>query len=154
MFCFVSYFLIRTQFAFQSEIVIHVFCFTLQVFDAYLSNLANCVNRDMIDKAAMDFCLDLNNRPNRKKLTNFLFSVHRNRQDLIPFYSRLVATLAPIAPDIGNGLATLLKREFRWLVCKKDQMKIESKLKVCRFIGELVKFKVRSLFKEDYETKQ
>ena len=121
-----------------------VFYFTLQVFDAYLSNLANCVNRDMIDKAAMDFCLDLNNRPNRKKLTNFLFSVHRNRQDLIPFYSRLVATLAPIAPDIGNGLATLLKREFRWLVCKKDQMKIESKLKVCRFIGELVKFKVRS----------
>ena len=58
------------------------------VFDAYLHNLENCVNRDMIDKAAMDFCLDLNNKPHRKKLTNFLFSVHRNRQDLIPFYSR------------------------------------------------------------------
>ena len=63
-----------------------------QVFDAYLANLGNCVNRDMIDKAAMDFCVDLNNRPNRKKLTNFLFSVHRNRQDLIPFYSRLVVS--------------------------------------------------------------
>ena len=112
------------------------------VFDAYLSNLSNCVNRDMIDQAAAEFCLDLNNKSNRKKLTHFLFSVHRNRQDLIPFYSRLVATLHPIAPDIGRNLSTLLKREFRWLVCKKDQMKIESKLKVCRFIGELVKFKM------------
>ena len=37
-------------------------------------------------------------------------------------------------------MGLLLKREFRWQVRKKDQMKIESKLKVCRFIGELVKF--------------
>ena len=50
--------------------------------------------------------------------------------------------MAPVAQDVPTGLANLLKKEFRWLVCKKDQMKIESKLKVCRFIGELVKFKM------------
>ena len=37
-------------------------------------------------------------------------------------------------------LGQYLKQEFRWQLRKKDQMKIESKLKVCRFIGELVKF--------------
>ena len=71
-----------------------------------------------------------------------LFSVHRNRQDLLPFYSRLVATLHPCMPDVATDLAQYVKQEFRWQVRKKDQMKIESKLKVCRFLGELVKFKM------------
>ena len=35
-------------------------------------------------------------------------------------------------------------QEFRWLVRKKDQINIESKLKVCRFIGEMTKFQVFS----------
>ena len=48
----------------------------------------------------------------------------------------------PCMPEVATDLAQYLKQEFRWLVRKKDQMKIESKLKVCRFIGEMVKFKM------------
>ena len=49
-----------------------------------------------------------------------------------------------------NQLSALLKQDFRWHVRKKDQINIESKLKVCRFIGEMTKFsmfsKVDTLF--------
>ena len=112
------------------------------MFDAFLTNLPNCVNREMIDSAATEFCMQFNTKNNRKKLVKCLYSVHRNRQDLLPFYARLVATLNPCMPDIAVQLGQYLKQEFRWQLRKKDQMKIESKLKVCRFIGELVKFKM------------
>ena len=110
------------------------------MFTAYLSKLPNCVNREMIDSAATEFCMQFNTKNNRKKLVKALYSVHRNRQDLLPFYGRFVATLNPCMPDIAIQLGQYLKQEFRWQLRKKDQMKIESKLKVCRFIGELVKF--------------
>lgn len=112
------------------------------IFDAFLSKLPNCVNREMIDSAATEFCMQFNTKSNRKKLVKSLYSVHRNRQDLLPFYSRFVATLNPCMPDIAVQLGQYLKQEFRWQLRKKDQMKIESKLKVCRFIGELVKFEM------------
>ena len=105
-----------------------------------IAKLPNCVNREMIDSAATEFCMQFNTKNNRKKLVKALYSVHRNRQDLLPFYGRFVATLNPCMPDISVQLGQYLKQEFRWQLRKKDQMKIESKLKVCRFIGELVKF--------------
>ena len=112
------------------------------IFDAFLSKLPNCVNREMIDSAATEFCMQFNTKNNRKKLVKCLYSVHRNRQDLLPFYARMVSTLNPCMPDIAVQLGQYLKQEFRWQLRKKDQMKIESKLKVCRFIGELVKFQM------------
>ena len=81
---------------------------------------------------------------NRKRLVKALFTVHRTRTDLLSFYSRLVAALQPCMPDLPNQLAALLKQDFRWHVRKKDQINIESKLKVCRFIGELTKFSMFS----------
>ena len=110
------------------------------LFDAFVSNLPTCVNRVMIDNAAAEFCTTFNTKANRKKLVKALFSVNRNRIDLLPFYARFIATIHPCTPDVSADMSVLLKREFRWQVRKKDQMKIESKLKVCRFIGELVKF--------------
>eukprot|EP00096_Caligus_rogercresseyi_P010059 TRINITY_DN3548_c0_g1_i3.p1 TRINITY_DN3548_c0_g1~~TRINITY_DN3548_c0_g1_i3.p1 ORF type:complete len:1212 (-),score=455.06 TRINITY_DN3548_c0_g1_i3:427-4062(-) len=107
---------------------------------SFLANIPNCINREMIDKAALEFSMDLNTKKNRLKLVKTLFGVHRNRQDLFPFYARLVATLGPVMPEVKLGLGQYLKHEFRWQLRKKDQMKIESKLKVVRFIGELVKF--------------
>eukprot|EP00057_Strongylocentrotus_purpuratus_P014034 XP_011668508.1 PREDICTED: regulator of nonsense transcripts 2 [Strongylocentrotus purpuratus] len=94
--------------------------------------------------AAVDFCLNLNTKSNRKKLSKALFNVPRVRLDLLPFYSRLVATLYVCMPDIATDLAERLKGEFRWHVRKKDQMMVESKIKVSRFIGELTKFKMCS----------
>uniref|UniRef100_A0A0K2VAN6 MIF4G domain-containing protein n=1 Tax=Lepeophtheirus salmonis TaxID=72036 RepID=A0A0K2VAN6_LEPSM len=112
------------------------------MLNSFLANIPTCINREMIDNAAVEFCMSLNTKKNRLKLVKTLFGVHRNRQDLFPFYARLVATLSPCMPEVSIGLGQYLKQEFRWQLRKKDQMKIESKLKVVRFIGELVKFKM------------
>lgn len=50
---------------------------TRQQFDTFLHNLSNCVNKELIDSAAIEFLLNLNTRVNRKKLTNALFGVQR-----------------------------------------------------------------------------
>lgn len=50
---------------------------TKQQFDIFLHNLANCVNKELIDSAAIEFLLNLNTKNNRKKLTNTLFGVQR-----------------------------------------------------------------------------
>ncbi|BFZ08914.1 hypothetical protein BsWGS_11958 [Bradybaena similaris] len=111
-------------------------------FDSFLASLPNSVNRDMIDKAAIEFCMNFNTKSNRKKLVKALLSVHRTRYDLLPFYSRLVAILEPCMPELASDLVQTLKSDFKWHVRKKDQINIETKLKIVRFIGELVKFKV------------
>ena len=56
--------------------------------------------------------------------------------DLIPFYARLVATLAPCMDDLAPMLVDNLIRNLRGQVRKKDQIHIHSKIKNCRFIGE------------------
>lgn len=112
------------------------------MMDVFIAQLPNCVNRELIDKAAKDFCMMLNTKLNRKRLVNALFQVQRTRLDLLPFYSRLVATLNPCMPELANDLGLLLKNDFRFHVKKKDQINIESKIKNVRFIGELVKFKM------------
>ncbi|XP_063838475.1 regulator of nonsense transcripts 2 isoform X2 [Ostrinia nubilalis] len=108
--------------------------------DVFLNELPNCINRELIDNAAVDFVLNLNTKNNRKKLTRVLFSVARTRLDLLPFYSRFAAILYPVLPDVCVDLCQMLKQDFRYHVRKKDQINIESKIKVVRFIGELVKF--------------
>lgn len=110
--------------------------------DVFFSSLPNCVNRDLIDKAALHFSTNFNTKNNRKKLVSTLIAVSRTRLDLLPFYSRLVAQLAPIMPTVATDLCTGLKSIFRYNFKKNDQVNIESKVKVVRFIGELVKFNV------------
>ncbi|XP_050515611.1 regulator of nonsense transcripts 2 [Diabrotica virgifera virgifera] len=114
------------------------------VLEAFLNNLPNCVNREMIDNAAIDFLVTLNNKHNRKKLVRSLFGVNRTRLDLLPFYARFVAILHPAVPEVGSELCQMLRQDFKYHVRKKDQINIESKIKVARFIGELVKFKLYS----------
>ncbi|XP_020710978.2 regulator of nonsense transcripts 2 isoform X2 [Athalia rosae] len=114
------------------------------LLDAYLTYLPNCVNREMIDNAAVEFLMNLNTKHNRKKLIKALFGVSRIRLDLLPFYSRLVGILFPVMPDVANDLCMMLKQDFKYHVRKKDQINIESKIKVVRYIGELVKFKLYS----------
>lgn len=114
------------------------------VLDAFLNNLPNCVNREMIDNAAIDFLVTLNTKHNRRKLIRTLFGVNRTRLDLLPFYARFVAILYPAIPEVGNELCQMLRQDFKYHVRKKDQINIESKIKVVRFIGELVKFKLYS----------
>ncbi|XP_076650949.1 UPF2 regulator of nonsense mediated mRNA decay [Halictus rubicundus] len=114
------------------------------LLDAFLTHLPNCVNREMIDSAAVHFLMNLNTKHNKKKLVKALFGVSRIRLDLLPFYSRLAAILYRVMPDVGNDLCLMLKHDFKYHVRKKDQINIESKVKVVRYIGELVKFKLYS----------
>lgn len=110
------------------------------VFETFIEQLPKCVNREMIDNLAIEFLIYLNTKSNRKKLVKVLFSVPRTRIDLLPFYTRLVAILNPLMPEVALELCSLLKNDFRYNVKKKDQINIETKLKVVRYIGELVKF--------------
>ncbi|XP_078385093.1 regulator of nonsense transcripts 2-like isoform X2 [Oculina patagonica] len=108
--------------------------------EAIQQRLPTCVNKEFIDEVATEFMQTCNTKGNRKKLCRALFNVPRIRLDLLPMYSRLVATLDPCAPDIAPDLMQQLKGEFRFRVRKKDQINVESKIKTVRFIGELTKF--------------
>jgi regulator of nonsense transcripts 2 len=44
--------------------------------------------------------------------------------------------------DVASMLLQLLEEEFNFLINKKDQMDIETKIRNIRFIGELAKFKI------------
>lgn len=113
-------------------------------FEIFTQNLSNCVNKELIDSVAIEFLLNLNTKSNRKKLARVLFGVQRTRLDLLPFFARLVATINLVSQDVAVDLAHLLKQEFKYHITKKNQMNIESKLKVIRFIGEMVKFSLYS----------
>lgn len=61
-----------------------------------------------------------------------------------------MATINLVSQDVAVELAQKLKNEFKYHLAKKNQMNIESKIKVVRFIGEMVKFgmysKMEALF--------
>lgn len=91
---------------------------------ALLARLPECTNRGSIDQAAVDFTF-LNSKAARKRLVRvsssygahlssiseyfqFLGQTPKNRTDLLPHYSRLVATLNRYMPDIGSELVSLV----------------------------------------------
>lgn len=67
---------------------------------ALLSRLPDLSNRDAIDKVAVEFTF-LNSKAARRRLVKVVTGVPRTRQDLIPYYARLVATLNKYMPDVG-----------------------------------------------------
>ncbi|KAH9413413.1 Regulator of nonsense transcripts upf2 [Dermatophagoides pteronyssinus] len=128
----------------RSRLVKFNFNATKDQLDTFFSSLPNCVNCDLIDKAALHFATTFNTKNNRKKLVDVLIRVPRTRLDLLPFYGRFVAQLTPIMPSVSNELCVGLKNQFRYNFYKKDQVYIESKVKIIRFISELVKFNLFS----------
>ncbi|KAH7537348.1 hypothetical protein FEM48_Zijuj03G0083000 [Ziziphus jujuba var. spinosa] len=109
--------------------------------DALLQRLPGCVSRDLIDQLTVEFCY-LNSKANRKKLVRALFNVPRTSLELLPYYSRMVATLSTCMKDVSSMLLQMLEEEFNFLINKKDQMNIETKIRNIRFIGELCKFRI------------
>ncbi|XP_009778348.1 regulator of nonsense transcripts UPF2 [Nicotiana tabacum] len=109
--------------------------------DGLLQRLPSCVSRDLIDQLTVEFCY-LNSKSNRKKLVRALFNVPRTSLELLPYYSRMVATLSTCMKDVSSMLLQLLEEEFSFLINKKDQMNIETKIRNIRFIGELCKFRM------------
>ncbi|EIN12047.1 transcription factor [Punctularia strigosozonata HHB-11173 SS5] len=114
-----------------------------QLLTALLARLPDCTNRAMIDQAAIDFAF-LNSKAARKRLVRFLSQTPKNRIDLLPHYSRLVATLHKYMPDLGSEVVAVLDEEFRYLQRKKKVVKelAEVRLKNITFISNLTKFRV------------
>eukprot|EP01135_Chromosphaera_perkinsii_P001951 Nk52_evm8s214 gene=Nk52_evmTU8s214 len=107
----------------------------------FLERLSLCVNRELIDKLAVEFCY-LNSKLNRRKLVNFVFEIPRSRLEVIPYYCRLIATLNKCLPDVGATIVAKLQREFLWHLNAKNQTNTEHKMKTMRYIGELTKFNI------------
>jgi regulator of nonsense transcripts 2 len=80
----------------------------------------------------------------RKRTAKILFEVPRSQNALIPFYARFTATVSQYFKDLGQELVNLLEAEFTKLYEDSDVVKIESKVKNIRFLGELTKFGVCS----------
>uniref|UniRef100_A0A1B6EE97 MIF4G domain-containing protein n=1 Tax=Clastoptera arizonana TaxID=38151 RepID=A0A1B6EE97_9HEMI len=114
--------------------------------ETYLQHLPLCVNKLMIDNAAIEFLLYYNSKLGRKRLLRTLFTVNRTRYDLLPLYGRLVSILNQAIPEIAHNLNQSLKTEVDRQIKKKDQVNIESKVRSVRFIGELVNQQVFSKY--------
>lgn len=74
-----------------------------QKVDLLLMRMPESNNRDLIDGIAVEFIF-LNSKASRNRLIKKLLDVPKNRQDILPYYSRLIATLSRYIPDIGKAV--------------------------------------------------
>ena len=110
--------------------------------DALLARLPELQAKDQIDQAAMDFCF-LNSKASRNRLIKAVQEVPKGRSDLLPSYSRLVATLGKYMPDISHGLVSHLDDEFRSLQRRKQKDFLgQVRTGNIRYLAELTKFGV------------
>ena len=77
------------------------------LLSALLLRLSEASSLASIDASAFEFCF-LNSKAARRRLVKFLASVSRNRQDVLPYYARLVGTLQEFMPDIGRELVGMV----------------------------------------------
>jgi regulator of nonsense transcripts 2 len=110
--------------------------------DALLARLPELTNKDLIDEAAVDFCF-LNSKASRNRLIKAVQEVPKGRSDLLPSWSRLVATLGKYMPDVIKGLVDHLDAEFRSLQRRKEKDFLgQVRLSNIRYLAELTKFGV------------
>ena len=108
--------------------------------DALLTRLPDLTSKDAVDQAAIDFCF-LNSKASRNRLIKALTDVPKGRGDLLPSWSRLVATLGQYMPDIPKGLVDYLDNEFRSLQRRKEKEFLgQVRLSNIRYLAELTKF--------------
>lgn len=110
--------------------------------DTLLARLPEFQNKEMVDQAAIDFCF-LNSKASRNRLGKAIQDVPKGRSDLLPFYSRLVATLGKHMPDVSHGLVSYLDDEFRSLQRRKQKDFLgQVRTGNIRYLAELTKFGV------------
>ncbi len=110
--------------------------------DALLARLPELTNKDLIDQAAIDFCF-VNSKASRNRLIKAVQEIPKGRSDLLPSYSRLVATLGKYMPDVTKGLVDHLDQEFRSLQRRKEKEFLgQARLGNIRYLAELTKFGV------------
>ena len=110
--------------------------------DALLARLPEFQNKEMVDQAAIDFCF-LNSKASRNRLGKALQDIPKGRSDLLPFYSRLIATLGKYMPDIIHGVVSYLDDEFRSLQRRKQKDFLgQVRTGNIRYLAELTNFGV------------
>ncbi|KAM3485806.1 hypothetical protein MY8738_001092 [Beauveria namnaoensis] len=110
--------------------------------DALLARLPDLTGKETIDQMAIDFCY-LNSKASRNRLVKALTEVPKGRGDLLPSWSRLVATLGRYMPDVPKGLVEYLDAEFRSLQRRKEKDFLgQVRLGNIRYLAELTKFGV------------
>jgi regulator of nonsense transcripts 2 len=108
--------------------------------DALLARLPEITNKDMVDQAAIDFCF-LNSKASRNRFIKAVQEIPKGRSDLLPLYSRLVATLSKYMPDISQSLVSYLDDEFRSLQRRKTKEFLgQVRTQNVRYLAELTKF--------------
>lgn len=110
--------------------------------DALLIRLPDLQTKEMVDQLALEFCF-LNSKASRNRLIKAVQEVPKGRTDLLPLYSRLVATLGQYMPDITQGLISYLDDEFRSLQRRKSKDFLgQVRMLNMRYLAELTKFAV------------
>lgn len=114
------------------------------LLDQFLAKLTQASTGAEVDQIAMTFCYDQFNisKANRKKVIRFLLSSRRGDLYLLPTFARFIATVGPYYADIPNSVVESVMSELKDLMAEKDPLKIESKIKVIRYLGELCKFRL------------
>lgn len=110
--------------------------------DALLGKLPELQTKDQVDQFALDFCF-VNSKASRNRMVKAVSDIPKGRIDLLPLYSRLVATLGQYLPDIPQGLTTYLDEEFRSLQRRKSKEFLgQVRMSNVRYLAELTKFGV------------
>ena len=108
--------------------------------DALLSRLPELQTKDNVDDFALEFCF-LNSKASRNRLMKALQDIPKGRSDLLPVYSRLIATLGQYMPDVVQGMISYLDDEFRSLQRRKSKDFLGQVRTVnIRYLAELTKF--------------
>eukprot|EP00347_Sterkiella_histriomuscorum_P001333 403372435 len=113
--------------------------------DEMHKKLQKSQTKDQIDEKAQDFikqnpCVQF--KSGRKEMAKILFNIPRNSLSLLPYYARFTAIIHYYFKDMGNDLIKMLEHEFNELYEQNDVIKIETKIRNIRFLGELTKFQV------------
>ncbi|KAJ8130372.1 hypothetical protein O1611_g3257 [Lasiodiplodia mahajangana] len=108
--------------------------------DVLLTTLPDLTSKDATDQTAIKFCF-LNSKASRNRLIKGLTEVPKGRTDLLPYWSRLIATLGRYMSDIPKGIVDYLDTEFRSLQRRKEKDFLgQVRLSNIRYLAELTKF--------------
>lgn len=103
--------------------------------------LSNKTSKEVADQCALDFRY-VNNRASRRKVLNFFLGLKTTEQHKLPIYTRFIATLAPICPDLVSGILNYLEDYFRYIIKNNSSKLYLTRLYVMRFFSEMIKFKL------------
>jgi regulator of nonsense transcripts 2 len=110
-----------------------------------IAKLPECVTMEECDAFSVQFCYRGGIKvSSQKALATALSRPPHGAFQLLPFYSRIIATLSPYFPLVRDHILAKLGREFNGLrhVVDVSMETLEPRLRNARYISELVKFGV------------